>query len=184
MIDNNLKVHDCIKCDMYKYRRTIVSGRGPTNAKVVLIGEAPGAAEDKYSIPFIGNSGQILRKILRFLHIEPKELYITNTVKCRPPNNRAPTSIELDNCMPYLIRELTVIKPKIIVLLGSTAFRTFYPNSMRTLSMERDKLKVVKGTIILTTYHPSYIIRNKTNVLIVGQFIKDLLTLQTLMRYL
>ncbi len=184
MIDNNLKVHSCIKCDLYRYRRTIVSGRGPIDSKVMLIGEAPGALEDKFGIPFVGNAGQLLRRILRYLFIEPKELYITNIIKCRPPNNRRPTSVEVNNCKEHLFAEITKCKPKIIVLLGNTAFKTFYSNTTRTITQERGKLRIVGKSVILVTFHPSYIIRNKTDDSIVNAFIKDMLLLQKLVKLL
>jgi uracil-DNA glycosylase family 4 len=185
MIDvNTLTVSGCIKCDISISRTNIVSGRGPTNSDIMIIGESPGALEDRIGIPFVGNSGQILRKILRKFFIEPKNIYITNVVKCRPPNNRMPETIEIRNCLPYLVVEIAKVNPKIILLLGSTALRTFYPTNVGSISKERGKIKIVNNKIVLATYHPSYVLRNKTNLSVVYDFLKDIYLFYRLVKLL
>ncbi len=170
----NVKVIDCHNCDISLTRRSIVNGRGPINSKIFIVGEAPGSLEDKTGIPFVGNAGQFLREVLRNLLINPKDIYITNIVKCRPTNNRTPTPIEVNNCLPYFLIELIKLRPKVILLLGTTPNKIFYPNPVFTMTKYRGKLSVINNMIILSTYHPSYIIRNKGNDKLLNQFIQDI----------
>lgn len=174
---NTLLIDNCSKCDLSLRRLNICNGRGNQKSKIMIIGEAPGALEDKHGIPFVGTSGQLLRKMLRLLNIEPKELYITNAIKCRPPNNRTPNQIELDNCKENLLVEIIKVNPKVIVLLGSTAYRAFYPNANTSISNERGVLRVANGRIILPMYHPSYLLRNPTHPELWLNFWKDLVLL-------
>ncbi len=185
MIDvTTLKVSECVKCDISINRTNIVSGRGPINSNIMIIGEAPGALEDRLGIPFVGNSGQMFRKILRKFFIEPKDIYITNVVKCRPFNNRVPENIEIRNCLPHLLVEIARVNPKIILLLGSTALRTFYPNNLGSITRERGKINIVNNRIVLATYHPSYVLRNRGNISIIYEFIKDVFLFYRLVRLL
>jgi len=184
MINTDLKVHNCIKCDMYRFRRNIVSGSGNKQSKILIIGEAPGTTEDRTGVPFTGVAGQLLRYVLNQLYIDSKQIFITNVVKCRPPNNRAPTDIELRNCRPYLLAELHITKPKIILLLGNKALKAFYPNLRTTISKERGKLKIFGNSIILATYHPAYILRNRNDAVITNEFTKDMFLLQKLVQHL
>ena len=181
---NTLKINHCIKCDISLTRRSIVNGRGNIESKVMIIGEAPGAFEDKTGIPFIGPAGQLLRKLLRYLMIEPKELYITNSTKCRPNSNRPPSDVELENCLPYLAIEIAKVNPKVILLLGNVALSSTYPIPFSTISRERGKLRIINGRIILATYHPSYILRNKDDVELLKEFWRDLVLFQTLVKYI
>jgi uracil-DNA glycosylase len=185
MIDlNTLKVEKCFRCDMCVNRTTIVSGRGPINARIMIIGEAPGALEDRLSIPFVGNSGQLLRNILRKFFIEPKDIYITNVVKCRPPGNRTPTDNEIRNCRPYLLLEIAKVNPKIILVLGSTAYKAISSNPYASVTNDRGRIRTMGNRVILPTYHPSYVLRNKTNVKTVIQFIRDIVLFYKLVRLL
>jgi DNA polymerase len=184
MIDlNTLKVTNCFKCDMCINRTNIVSGRGPINARIMIIGEAPGAMEDRHAIPFIGNAGQLLRAILRKFFIEPKDIYITNVVKCRPPANRTPSDTEVYNCKPHLLIEIAKVDPKIILVLGSTAYRSLL-SSYASISNERGKIKILGKRVVLATYHPSYVLRNKTNLKIISEFVKDIVTFYRLVKLL
>lgn len=171
---NKLKIIDCHNCDISLTRRSIVNGRGPLNSKVVIVGEAPGGLEDKTGIPFVGNAGQFLREVLRSLLINPKDIYITNIVKCRPTYNRTPTPTEIHNCLPYFFVELIKLKPKLVLLLGTTPNKVFYNTPMFTMTKYRGKLGIINNMVILSTYHPSYVIRNKNNDKLVNQFIKDI----------
>jgi DNA polymerase len=182
MINSDLKVVGCFKCDISLTRRKIVSGRGPTTSKVMIIGEAPGADEDKSGIPFIGKSGIFLRAVLRALMIEPKNVYITNVIKCRTLYNKVPSDVEVNNCFPYLITEVVKVNPTVILLLGNTALQTFFPDYYSTITKERGKLKVMGNRIYLATYHPSYVLRNRADSSIVNEFWEDLQLLQKLMR--
>jgi DNA polymerase len=178
----SLSIHNCVKCDISLTRNNIVSGRGNINSNVMIIGEAPGAMEDKHGIPFVGKSGQLLRAILRYYNIEPKELYITNAIKCRPPFNRSPLDIEIINCKPYLLTEILRVNPKIIVLLGGVALRTYYPNVYMSILHERGKPRLSNGRIILPIFHPAYLLRNIDNHEVIKLFLKDIRLLQTLIR--
>jgi len=175
-------IHNCYKCDISLTRRKIVNGRGPNTSKVMIIGEAPGAEEDKTGIPFIGKSGVMLRALLRSLMIEPKNVYITNVIKCRTLNNRIPSEIECMNCLPYLLAEIVLVNPTVIVLLGNTALQTFFPDPYSTITKQRGILKVIGNRIFLPTYHPSYVLRNRNDMGIATEFWNDLTLLQTLMQ--
>lgn len=121
----NTDVVSCSKCpDLVENRSRIVNGVGPVDADIVLVGEAPGENEDKTGEPFVGKSGSILNSLLEDANLNREDIRITNTVRCRPPDNRDPTNSECDNCSGYLINELTIVNPTYIVGLGSTAVRT------------------------------------------------------------
>ena len=159
----------CKKCDLYKTRNNSVPGKGKKRNKIIFVGEAPGAEEDEKGIPFCGRGGKLLRNTIKQIGIEENEVYITNLVKCRPPNNRRPTKDEINSCNNYLKEEIRIIKPDITVLLGKTAIKKQY---------EDIKLKDKHGIIIdkedskyLLTYHPAAILRNQTKI---ETFIDDL----------
>jgi DNA polymerase len=137
----------------------------------MFIGEAPGYAEDKYGVPFIGKSGELLQKYLNLCNFPRNEIYITNVVKCRPPCNRQPTVIEIKNCKVHLLNEIATIKPKLIVLLGSVAFHTIFPNYTASLINIRG-VWIPNKINFLLTYHPSYVLRQpKANVEYTKHFI-------------
>lgn len=138
------EVMDCTKCRLYKGTTHGVPGEGPANAKIFFIGQAPGAKEDKTGHPFVGRAGQYLTKMIEEIGLRRDEVYITSTVKHFPPKNRAPKTDEISACKPYLMRQLAIIKPKIVVLLGKTA--------------ENIKNEV-KNAKIITTVHPSAAMR-------------------------
>lgn len=115
------EVSECIKCPLYKHAMHGVPGEGPANAKIFFIGQAPGANEDKTGRPFVGRAGKYLTKMIESIGLKREEVFITSTVKHFPPKNRAPTEQEIHACRPYLLRQLDIIKPEIVVLLGRTA---------------------------------------------------------------
>ena len=176
------KVSNCSLCDISLNRTKIVSGNGNLQSNIMLIGEAPGKSEDQYGFPFIGESGIMLRKLMRSYGMEPKDFYITNTVKCRPPSNRRPSHTEISNCISYLVYEIFKVNPILIVLLGNTAFKTIFPNSLYTINKVRGKLLISGGRIYLPTYHPSYVLRNKDNNEIKEEFNFDIKLLYYLTR--
>ena len=140
------EVTDCTKCPLYKHAQHGVPGEGPQNAKVFFIGQAPGAQEDKTGHPFVGRAGKYLTKLMEEIGLHRDEVFITSTVKHFPLKNRAPKPDEITACKPYLLRQLTIIKPKIVVLLGKTA----------------EKMKdepVLKGKKVIITVHPSAAMR-------------------------
>jgi len=150
------------KCVMYESASGYVFGEGDPNSPVVFVGEAPGEEEDKLKRPFVGKAGQYLNKKLQKVGLEREKVYITNVVKSRPPGNRTPTIEEMASCLPYLRKEIEIIKPKVIVCLGSTAMKGIlgkdYPITKyrgKTFPYPYDpKIKV------FLTYHPAYVLRN------------------------
>jgi len=165
MIEEQLKqinneVLACVKCGLYKERHQVVFGSGNPRASIFIVGEAPGFEEDKTGVAFVGKSGQLLEKILLACNFSrEKEVYLGNIVKCRPPHNRTPASSEQTACLPYLERQMEVIKPQIIILLGSTALKAFFGASSR-ITRERGIWKNWFGYPVMPTYHPSALLRN------------------------
>jgi len=153
----------CTKCSLYKGRTNVVFGRGNPKAKILIIGEGPGQQEDEQGLAFVGRAGKMLNKSFLSVGIDTNEdCYISNIVKCRPPNNRKPKSIEVDNCMPWLNSQIELIKPKVIVLAGSTAVQS-YLNINQPISKIRGKW-ITKGNIkYMPIFHPSYLLRNSSN---------------------
>lgn len=153
------EVLSCQKCKLHQTRIKVVFGEGNPDGGVLLIGEGPGADEDKTGRPFVGRSGQLLDKILDAAGFNRKDhVFIANIVKCRPPNNREPEKDEREACLPYLHKQIEIIDPKIIVLLGATALKLIDP-SMK-LREAKGQWMIWKNKIVLTTYHPSALLRN------------------------
>jgi len=153
----------CTKCSLSKGRTNVVFGRGSPKAKIFIIGEGPGQQEDEQGLAFVGRAGKMLNKSFLSVGIDTNEdCYISNIVKCRPPDNRKPKSIEVDNCMPWLNNQIELIKPKVIVLAGSTAVQS-YLNINQPISKIRGKW-ITKGNIkYMPIFHPSYLLRNSSN---------------------
>ena len=177
------RVENCRKCDIALGRKNIVNGVGNLNGKVMIIGEAPGYYEDKHGVPFVGNSGQLLDTMLNLIGLTRKDVYITNVIKCRPPNNRNPLAVEINNCLPHLIEEIKTIKPKIIILLGGIALNTYFRKSNLTVG----KLKGYiipshNDSFVMTMYHPSYVLRNKHNVSLLKGYVQGFKTFGLLYR--
>ncbi|MEI8033195.1 MAG: uracil-DNA glycosylase [Chlorobiaceae bacterium] len=149
----------CRKCRLAETRKNFVFGEGNPSADVVVIGEAPGAEEDASGRPFVGRSGQLLDKILQAVHFSRKEVYILNILKCRPPANRNPLADEIECCMPWLLRQLQSVRPKIILILGKVAANTILENKLAMGAM-RNKLIRWKGYDCFVTYHPAALLRN------------------------
>ena len=161
---------NCTKCKLHKARKHVVPGEGPLNARVMLIGEAPGATEDEEGRPFVGAAGQLLTKLLNNVGIRREDVFITNVVKCRPPNNRDPEPDEIEACRPYLVTQILMIKPQIIVCLGRHSAREVltmagYPEKLvSNISSIRGKVFNVRiGDVnakVLPTYHPAAALYN------------------------
>lgn len=155
-----MKVLDCTQCDLCLSRKNIVNGVGNTSSNIMFVGEAPGYYEDKEGIPFVGHSGKLLNYYLDLANMPKDQIYLTNVIKCRPPDNRPPKSVEIEKCKRYLAREIQYIKPNIIVALGSTAASLLVPNFTKIKDFRLRPLVSAK-TLIITTYHPSFILQNK-----------------------
>ncbi|GAB6946586.1 type-4 uracil-DNA glycosylase [Vulcanisaeta sp. JCM 16161] len=161
---------NCTKCKLHLSRRRVVPGEGPLNAKIMIIGEAPGEKEDEEGRPFVGAAGQLLTKLLNSVGIRREEVYITNVVKCRPPNNRDPEPDEIEACRPYLVTQILMIRPQIIVCLGRHSAREIltmagYPEkSVSNISSIRGKVFSAKlgdlNVKVLPTYHPAAALYN------------------------
>lgn len=156
----NSECVECTSCNLSKTRKNVVVGKGNESAHVVIIGEGPGEQEDITGLPFVGRAGKMLDTALSSVDIDPLEdCYITNIVKCRPPNNRKPSAAESEACMPWLNEQINLLKPKIIILAGSTAVQSFLGidepiSKIRGQWIEKDNIKY------MPIFHPSYLLRN------------------------
>ena len=154
------QAHECHLCQLSKSRTNVVFGEGDLNADLMFIGEAPGATEDRLGKPFVGRSGELLTKMIEnVLHIKREEVYITNIVKCRPTDNREPSTTEAHTCQPFLLKQIELIKPKIIVALGATAYH-YLSGDETNISKVRGTIHKQNGYTLIPTYHPSYLLRN------------------------
>jgi len=150
----------CTKCPALVEKRTkVVFGAGNPEAELMFIGEAPGRDEDIQGIPFVGRAGQLLTKIINAMKMTREEVYIANIIKCRPPENRNPLPEEIMNCSPYLEKQIELIKPRIIVALGSVAAHCLLETT-DSMGKLRGKFYEYKGVTLMVTYHPAYLLRN------------------------
>lgn len=163
-------IENCNKCKLCKTRMNIVFGVGNKNADIMLIGEGPGGDEDKQGIPFVGKAGQLMNKAFEGLGIERENLYIANIVKCRPPANRVPEDDEAVACLDYLRNQVILVKPKIIVLLGSTALKNICGKDY-SITSARGKWIEKRGIIYMPTWHPAALLRDENKKI---EFWKDL----------
>lgn len=150
---------DCTKCALHKNRNKFVFGTGNPNADVFVIGEGPGAEEDKQGLPFVGRAGKLLTDMLKAIKFERKEVYIGNVVKCRPPANRTPLPDEMETCLPYLHKQFDLIKPKLILCLGLTAAKGLL-KKRESLGQLRKSVFEYEGAKVIVTYHPAALLRN------------------------
>lgn len=150
---------DCMRCKLCKTRTHIVFGEGNPQAKLMFVGEGPGEQEDLQGRPFVGRAGQLLDKIIEAIGYQRSDVYIANVVKCRPPANRRPEPDEVASCEPFLFRQIEVIKPKVIVALGSTALQCLLHDDVKITQM-RGKFVEYRGTKLMPTYHPAFLLRN------------------------
>jgi len=150
---------DCQRCKLHKGRRHIVFGVGNSKARLVLVGEGPGYEEDVQGIPFVGQAGQLLTKILRAIHLTREEVYICNIIKCRPPRNRNPESDEIAACMPFLRRQIRAIRPRLMCALGTFAAQRLLETDT-PISRLRGDFHTYDNTPLLPTYHPAFLLRN------------------------
>ena len=146
-------------CALCSGRTNAVPGEGDANAKLVFIGEGPGATEDAMGRPFVGQAGKLLDEIIQAIGLRREDVYITNIVKCRPPQNRKPLPDEMAACMPYLHRQLALIRPKVIVALGGTSAEALL-NTRKSLGELRGKVHSYGGIPLVVTYHPAALLRN------------------------
>lgn len=159
------EVQQCTKCLLHKTRKKVVPGQGNPDARIVFVGEAPGANEDEQGLPFVGRAGGLLTDILKAMGLTRDDVYICNILKCRPPNNRDPQATEIVACNPYLHEQLQIIEPEIIIALGAHAARTLLETnasigSLRGRFHEYVSAPFANPVKLLATYHPAYLLRN------------------------
>ncbi len=152
-------INNCQDCPLGATRTKFVFGTGNPNADIMVIGEAPGADEDAQGEPFVGRAGQLLTKILQAIGLERNDVYICNILKCRPPGNRRPLPYEVDECEPYLIKQIELIKPEFILALGLTAVDTLLKKKHK-MAETRGSLTEYRGIKMMVTYHPAALLRN------------------------
>lgn len=167
LIDLISKIKNCTRCELSLKRTNAVPGAGPIDSKIMIVGEGPGEQEDIQGLPFVGKAGQLLTKLLKNAGLERENIYITNCVKCRPPNNRVPSLLEMNSCSYYLNRQINLIKPQVIICLGAT--------STQFLLQKKVSITKIRGTLIETeifghkfflypTFHPSFLLRDNRNI--------------------
>jgi uracil-DNA glycosylase family 4 len=157
--DFDNEINACQMCGLGETRNQFVFGVGNPNADLMLIGEAPGAEEDKQGIPFVGRAGKLLTDILIAINFKREDVFIANILKCRPPNNRDPLPSEREVCKPYLYKQIDLIKPKIILCLGKVAANVMLNNN-ESLTKMRGSIHEINGIKTMVTYHPAALLRN------------------------
>lgn len=167
-LENSIK--NCNRCKLFSARKSIVFGEGNKQADLMFIGEGPGADEDTQGLPFVGKAGQLMNKAFQGLSIKRQEVYITNIVKCRPPANRVPEQEEAEACLNYLRNQVILVKPKVIVLLGSTALKNVLGKEY-SITASRGKWIEQKGIMYMPTWHPAALLRDENKKI---EFWKDL----------
>jgi uracil-DNA glycosylase family 4 len=151
---------DCVRCKLHRLgRKQIVYGVGNPAAEVMFVGEAPGADEDIQGEPFVGRAGQLLTKMIEAMGFRRDEVYIANVLKCRPPNNRNPEPDEIEQCEPFLLRQIASIQPKVIIALGAFAARTLLKTN-DPISRLRGRIYNYRGAPLIPTFHPSFLLRS------------------------
>jgi uracil-DNA glycosylase family 4 len=150
---------ECTRCKLHRTRNKLVFGDGNPKAQLVFVGEGPGRDEDAQGLPFVGRAGKLLTQMIEAMGLQRKDVYICNVVKCRPPENRLPEPDEIKTCSPYLLRQLDVIAPKVIVCLGACAAQTLLETT-RGISHFRGEWLEFRGRKLMATYHPAYLLRN------------------------
>jgi DNA polymerase len=154
------EIGDCTRCPLaFQGRHTIVFGDGDPQARLLFVGEGPGADEDAQGLPFVGRAGQLLNNMITAMGLSREQVYIANIVKCRPPQNRTPDPEEARTCSPFLFRQIEIVKPEVIVALGATA-ATYLLNVKSSLAALRGRIHTAHNSKLIVTYHPAYLLRD------------------------
>ncbi len=175
--DLALTVSNCVLCPLHKTRTQTVFARGNPDARLMIVGEAPGFYEDQQGLPFVGKAGGLLNKMLSSIELSDEDVYIANVLKCRPPNNRDPNAEEIQQCSEHLSQQIALVAPKLILAAGHFAGQ-FLLKATTPLNKMRQKIHDYNGTPVLVSYHPAYLLRNpadKKNAYQDLLFIKQLL---------
>ena len=152
-------IGDCTRCALHKGRNKIVFADGDPNARLMFVGEGPGADEDAQGLPFVGRAGQLLNNMIGAMGLNREQVYIANVVKCRPPQNRTPEPDEANTCSPFLFRQIDVVHPEVIVALGATA-ATYLLGQRQPLAGLRGRVHPFRGSKLIVTYHPAFLLRD------------------------
>jgi len=166
----------CQKCRLCESRTNTVPGQGNLQPEIMFIGEGPGAEEDKQGIPFVGRAGQLLTQIIEAMGFTREQVFIGNVVKCRPPDNRVPMPDEMAACLPYLERQIALLKPKVIVALGATAVKGLFNDPKVSITKIRGQWMSYQGIATMPTLHPAYLLRNPPAKREVWEDMKTVLT--------
>ena len=153
------EIGDCTRCALHKGRNKLVFGDGSATARLMFVGEGPGADEDAQGLPFVGKAGQLLNNMIAAMGLKREEVYIANVVKCRPPGNRTPEPDEMNTCSPFLFRQIEAIRPQVLVALGATA-ATCLLGQRQPLAGLRGRVHAFRGMQLIVTYHPAYLLRD------------------------
>ena len=153
------EIGDCTRCALHKGRNKIVFGDGDPEARLMFVGEGPGADEDAQGLPFVGRAGQLLNNMIAAMGLTREQVYIANVVKCRPPQTRTPEPDEANTCSPFLFRQIDVIQPEVIVALGATA-ATYLLGQRQPLAGLRGRVHAWRGSKLIVTYHPAFLLRD------------------------
>ena len=153
------EIGDCTRCALHKGRNKLVFADGDPNARLMFVGEGPGADEDAQGLPFVGRAGQLLNNMIAAMGLKREEVYIANIVKCRPPGNRTPEPEEANTCTPFLFRQIDVVRPQVLVALGATA-ATYLLGHRQPLAGLRGRVHAFRGTQLIVTYHPAFLLRD------------------------
>jgi uracil-DNA glycosylase family 4 len=152
-------IGECVRCPLHAGRTHIVNSDGNRQARLMFVGEAPGADEDMQARPFVGRAGQLLNKIIEAIGMKREDVIIGNVNRCRPPQNRQPTLEEAKTCKPFLLREIAVVQPEVIVVLGNTAMKNLL-DTKEGITKLRGKFQDYKGIKVMPTFHPAYLLRD------------------------
>lgn len=170
-------VTSCTKCDLSLTRRSVVFGEGYERADLVFIGEAPGEEEDLQGRPFVGRAGRLLDRLIARTGLSREDVFICNVLKCRPPGNRDPQNHQIEACKGYLLEQIDRIEPRVICVLGRHAHNTLFDVDERITKI-RGQLRDWRGTAVLSTFHPSFLLRNDSRT---GEALEDMDTLRQLL---
>ena len=157
--DIHMDVGECLRCPLHKSRTKIVHSEGNAKARLMFVGEAPGADEDASGRPFVGRAGQLLNKIIEAIGLKREDVFIGNVNRCRPPQNRTPTHEEAATCKPFLLREIAILRPDVIVVLGNTAMKNLL-DTKEGITKLRGHFMDYKGIKVMPTFHPAYLLRD------------------------
>ena len=152
-------IGDCTRCALHRGRHSIVFADGSPTARLMFVGEGPGADEDAQGLPFVGRAGQLLNNMIAAMGLKREEVYIANIVKCRPPGNRTPEPEEANTCSQFLFRQIDVVRPQVLVALGATA-ATYLLGARQPLAGLRGRVHAFRGMSLIVTYHPAFLLRD------------------------